>query len=119
MLTGVSGRQAIPARRLDRLRYRDLGSYTRPNPLMVMDAVMQGRSGPQLAIHFSALRPEMKVLYVSTHPDDAVVYHRCLGPRTGVPAEAILARDIDSKSVRLLGQRIACEGKRSLLELTA
>lgn len=34
---------------------------------------MPGMSGPKLAEQLSAMRPEMKVLYVSGHADDVVV----------------------------------------------
>ena len=48
--------------------------------LMVTDVIMPGLSGDQLASHFSALRPEMKVLYVSGYTDDTIARHGVLEP---------------------------------------
>jgi two-component system cell cycle sensor histidine kinase/response regulator CckA len=54
--------------------------HSGPIDLMVTDVVMPGMSGPQLAAHLSALRPEMKVLFVSGYTDDAIVRHGVLEP---------------------------------------
>jgi response regulator RpfG family c-di-GMP phosphodiesterase len=49
-----------------------------PIHLMVTDVIMPGLSGAQLASHLSALRPEMKMLYVSGYTDHTIVHQGVL-----------------------------------------
>jgi CheY-like chemotaxis protein len=50
--------------------------------LIVTDLVMPGITGTKLSEHLTALRPEMKVLYVSGYTDNAIVHHGLLDPDT-------------------------------------
>jgi two-component system, cell cycle sensor histidine kinase and response regulator CckA len=55
-------------------------SHPGPIHLRVTDVIIPGMNGAQLATHLSALRPEMKVLYVSGYTDDTIVRHGVLDP---------------------------------------
>jgi CheY-like chemotaxis protein len=55
-------------------------SHLGPIHLMVTDVIMPQMSGDRLAAQLSAMRPEMKVLYVSGYTDDAIVNHGVLEP---------------------------------------
>jgi CheY-like chemotaxis protein len=54
---------------------RVAGQHRGPIHLLLTDVVMPGLGGRQLVEQLSALHPEMKVLYVSGYPDDAVLRH--------------------------------------------
>jgi PAS domain S-box-containing protein len=54
-----------------------------PIHLLVTDIVMPGMSGQQLAAELKAIRPDLKVLYMSGYSDDAIVHRGTLGGDSG------------------------------------
>jgi CheY-like chemotaxis protein len=78
---------------------------THPAPihLMVTDVIMPGMNGARLASHFSARRPEMRVLYVSGYTDDVIARHGVL--ESGL---AFLQKPFSPKAlVRRVGEVLA------------
>jgi signal transduction histidine kinase/ActR/RegA family two-component response regulator len=64
-------------------------AHAGPIHLLLTDVVMPRMSGPQLAKEIAALRPDVRILYTSGYPDDA------LGPHGGLPpGTAFLAKPL-------------------------
>ncbi len=51
-----------------------------PIHLVLSDVVMPGMSGVELAVRLQAQRPEIKVLFMSGHPESSIVHHGMLNP---------------------------------------
>jgi two-component system, cell cycle sensor histidine kinase and response regulator CckA len=70
VLTAADGEEAL---RLSR-------QNPRPIHLMLTDVIMPGMSGHEIMKHLRQERPEMKVLYMSGHTENAIVHHGVLDP---------------------------------------
>ncbi len=57
-----------------------LAAYEGSVALLFTDVIMPGMNGKSLAEQVRALRPEVKVLYTSGYPDNAIAHRGVLGP---------------------------------------
>jgi PAS domain S-box-containing protein len=59
---------------------RLIETYPGPVQLLLTDVVMPGLNGPQVAERISAIRPSLKVMYMSGFTDDMVIRHGTIKP---------------------------------------
>jgi len=51
-----------------------------PTPLLLCDVVMPGMTGPQIVDLIARMKPDLKVLFISGHSEEAVARHGLTGP---------------------------------------
>lgn len=80
------------------------GESAGPIHLLLTDVIMPGMSGPELAGQLTALRPEMKVLYMSGYTDDAIGHYGVLDRETAYLQKPFSARALAEKLRELLDE---------------
>jgi two-component system cell cycle sensor histidine kinase/response regulator CckA len=76
--------------------------YDGPIQLMVTDVVMPQMSGRELAERLMLLRPEIRVLFMSGYPDNALVHHGVLGASTAFLQKPFTLNALEYKIRELL-----------------
>jgi CheY-like chemotaxis protein len=80
-------------------------SLTTPIHLLVTDVVMPLMSGREVALQLASERPDMKVLYMSGHTEDAIVHHGVLQHGVEFLQKPFKAQDLVGYVRRILDGR--------------
>jgi YesN/AraC family two-component response regulator len=78
-------------------------AHDAPIHLLLTDVVMPDVNGPDLANRLTAVRPEMKVLFMSGYTDDAVVRHGILSEGIAYLQKPFTPRVLAGKVRSVLG----------------
>jgi len=78
-------------------------AFDDPIHILVTDVTMPGITGPQLADRLAALRPDLKVLFVSGYPHDFLEYGGLLDRHRSFLAKPFSAADLLARVRALLG----------------
>jgi CheY-like chemotaxis protein len=70
--------------------------------LLISDVIMPGMNGPELARKLRAMRPDVRVLYVSGYPDRAIAQKSVLDPATSFLNKPFTPDDLATKIRDLL-----------------
>jgi PAS domain S-box-containing protein len=76
--------------------------YNEPIHILITDVVMPGITGPQLAGRLAALRPDIKVLFVSGYPHDSLEGDCVLDPRRNFLSKPFSASELIGRVRTLL-----------------
>jgi FixJ family two-component response regulator len=70
--------------------------------MLVTDVVMPNMSGREVALQLAAERPEMKVLYMSGHTEDAIIDHGVLAEGAEFLPKPFLEGDLVGRVRKIL-----------------